>query len=251
MKKTNYAILAIVLLLTITNVSAQSKVVPSKGDIVKINLTSLLFKNISLQYEHTLSPKTSLALGISLMPKTGLPFASSLKDQYGSNADAERAIETTKLSNFAITPEYRFYFSGKAPNGFYLAPFVRYQHMSLEQDYTFTASNNKQYTPHIVGSINNIGAGLLAGVQWGKNITLDWWIAGPLIGSMNGSLSGTDPKMSELSNADRAKLETDIEATNIPLTKIEATVGQTNVDVKLSGPYAGIRAFGFALGFRF
>jgi hypothetical protein len=237
------------MLLTTTQVSAQTNLVLGKN-IFKINLTSLLFKNASVQYEHVLTPKTSFALGVSIMPKTGLPFASSLKDQYGSNDDAKRAIETTQLSNYTVTPEYRFYLSGKAPNGFYLAPFARYQHMSFEQDYSFTASSGKMYYPHITGNIDNIGAGVLAGVQWGSHLTLDWWIAGPVIGTTSGDLVGT-ANMSDMSQTDRDKLKNDIESTNIPLTKLNATVGSNQVDVKLSGAYAGIRAFGFALGYRF
>lgn len=238
-----------ILLLTNSYVSAQTNPVLGKN-IFKVNLTSLLFKNASIQYEHVLTPKSSFALGVSIMPKTGLPFASSLKEQYGSNDDAKRAIETTQLSNYSVTPEYRFYLSGNAPNGFYLAPFARYQHMAFEQDYSFTASSGKVYYPHITGNIDNIGAGLLAGVQWGSHLTLDWWIAGPIIGTTSGLLTGK-ADMSDMSSADKAKLESDIESTNIPLTKLDATVGSNQVDVKLSGGYAGIRAFGFALGYRF
>lgn len=229
-----------------------SQLLPFKKNIVKINLTSLAFKNASLQFEHVTSPKTSFALGVSFLPKTGLPFASTLSEKFGDNADAERAIETTKLSNVAITPEYRFYLGKAAPAGFYIAPFARYQHMSFEQVYSFTASNGKMHYPLIGGTINNIGGGVLLGAQWnlGSNLTFDWWIAGPIYGSTSGLLTGTDD-MSDLSAQDRAKLESDIESVELPLTKLDATLGNNRVDVKLSGPYAGIRAFGFALGIKF
>lgn len=232
--------------------TAQNQVI-SKNNIVKINLTSAaLFQNASLQFERVLTPKSSFALGVSLMPKTDLPFAEDLKEQYGDNPDVKRAIETTKLSNFTITPEYRFYMSGKAPAGFYVAPFARYQRMSFEQVYQFTASSGKVHNPLIGGNINNIGAGLLFGAQWliGKNFTFDWWIAGPVVGKSNGLLQGTDD-MSDLSAADRADLKGDIESTKLPLMNIEATVGQNNIDVKLDGGYAGLRAFGFNFGIRF
>lgn len=224
-----------------------------KPNIVKVNLSSLAFKNASFQYERIMNRKMSLALGVSFMPKSGLPFASSLQDQFGDNADAKRAIETTQLSNFAITPEVRFYVgSAGAPKGFYIAPFMRYQHMNFEQVYEFTASNGNVHKPLVSGSINNIGGGVLFGAQWnlGKSVTLDWWIAGPTIGTTKGDLSGTDD-MSDMDAADRADLEKDIESVELPLTKIDATVGNNRVDVKLSGPYVGIRAFGLALGFKF
>ena len=195
----------------------------------------------------------SLALGIAIMPKTGLPFKKTLMDEFGDNADAKRAIETTMLSDFSVTPEIRFYAGKKgAPAGFYVAPFLRYNHMNFEQLYEFTASDGKLYHPFITGTINNFGGGILLGVQWhlGKRLTLDWWIAGPSYGTLNGDLSGT-ADMSAMSAADKQKLERDIEDVDLPLIKTDATVGNNRVDVKLSGSYVGLRTFGFALGFKF
>jgi hypothetical protein len=223
-----------------------------KKNIFKVNLTSLIFKNLSFQYERVVARKTSVALGLSVMPKTGLPFASTIKDQWGGNADAARAIDQTQLSNFSITPEVRFYLGKKqAPAGFYIAPFVRYNQLKFDQIYTFTPSDNTLHTANIKGTLNNIGGGILIGSQWnlGKSMTLDWWIAGPIYGSSNGNLSGTDPK--GIPVQDRAKVKSDIESTDIPGTKIEATVGANQIDVNLSGPYVGLRAFGIALGIKF
>jgi hypothetical protein len=223
-----------------------------KKNIFKVNLTSLIFKNLSFQYERIVARKTSVALGVSVMPKSGLPFASSIKEQWGGNADAARAIDETQLSNFSITPEVRFYLGKKqAPTGFYIAPFVRYNQLKFDQVYRFTPSDNTQHTANIKGTLNNIGGGVLLGSQWnlGKSMTLDWWIAGPIYGSSNGNLSGTDPK--GIPVQDRAKVKSDIESTDLPGTKIEATVGANQIDVKLSGPYVGLRAFGIALGIKF
>jgi hypothetical protein len=223
-----------------------------KKNIIKLNLSSLIFSNFSLQYERVLTRKSSIALGLSVMPKTGLPFAKTLKDKYGSNSDAARAIDETRLSNFSITPEYRFYLGKKgAPTGFYVAPFVRYNHLNFNQFYRFTPSDNKQHVANIVGSINNIGGGLLIGTQWNlsKKLTLDWWIAGPIYGSSKGTLTGTDPM--DIPAADRPNIKRDIESLDIPATKIQAAVGKNQIDVTLDGPYVGLRAFGFALGIKF
>ncbi len=225
----------------------------AKKNILKINLSALIFKNASLQYERVVNRNMSVALGVSIMPKTDLPFKNTLMDEFGDNADAKRAIETTQLSNFSITPEVRFYVGKKgAPNGFYIAPFARYNHLAFEQLYQYTAANGKIHKPLIGGKINNYGAGILFGTQWslGKCVTLDWWIAGPYIGSMNGDLVGFDD-MSDLSATDRTKLKNDIEDVNIPLTKTQATIGNNRVDVNLSGGFIGVRTFGFALGYKF
>ena len=80
-------------------------------------------------------------------------------------------------------------------------------------------------------------------------MTLDLWIAGPLYGSSNGSFTGTDPI--DIPSAERAGIERDIEETDIPGTKIEATVGKNQFDVKLDGPYIGLRALGLTIGINF
>ncbi|WP_018615272.1 DUF3575 domain-containing protein [Segetibacter koreensis] len=244
------------LLIATQSVNAQNEAktisIDQKKNVFKVNLTSLIFKNLSFQYERVVAKKTSVALGLSVMPKTGLPFASTVKDKWGGNADAARAIDQTQLSNFSITPEVRFYLGKKqAPTGFYIAPFGRYNQLRFDQIYTFTPSDNTLHTANVKGTLNNIGGGILIGSQWNlsKSMTLDWWIAGPIYGSSNGKLSGTDPK--GIPAQDRAKVKSDIESTNIPGTKMEATVGANQIDVNLSGPYVGLRAFGIALGIKF
>lgn len=223
-----------------------------KKNIIKLNLTSLIFKNFSLQYERVLTRKTSVALGVSIMPKTGLPFAKTLKDQFESNGDAARAIDETQLSNMAITPEFRFYLGRKpAPAGFYLAPFARWNRLKFDQFYRFTTSDGTKHVANIKGTIDNIGGGLLLGAQWhlSKTLTLDWWIAGPIVGSTKGTLIGTDPI--NIQPGDRQKIKDDIEGTDLPGLDVKAVVEQNKITADLSGGYYGLRAFGFALGFKF
>jgi hypothetical protein len=223
-----------------------------KKNIVKINLSSLIFLNASLQYERVIKTNMSVALGISLMPKTQLPFAGTLQDQYGENEDAKRAIENTKLGNFSITPEFRWYVGQKgAPNGFYLAPFVRYNRMTFDQIYEFN-TNNGLHRPNITGTINNIGGGLMIGAQWtlSKNISLDWWILGGIYGSTKGDFTGYDD-LSTMTPQEKIDLKRDIEDVPIPLSNINATIYNDRIDVTVTGPYVGLRAFGLALGYKF
>jgi hypothetical protein len=223
-----------------------------KKNIIKINLSSLIFLNASLQYERVIKHNMSVALGVSLMPKTQLPFAGTLQDQYGENEDAKRAIENTKLGNFSITPEFRWYVGKKgAPNGFYLAPFVRYNRFTFDQLYEFN-TNNGLHRPNITGIINNIGGGLMIGAQWtlSKNISLDWWILGGIYGSTKGDFTGYDD-LSTMTTQEKIDLKRDIEDVPIPLSDINATIYNDRIDVKVTGPYVGLRAFGLALGYKF
>lgn len=70
---------------------------------------------------------------------------------------------------FGITPEYRFYLTKRsdAPDGAYLAPFVRYQNLTFS-DVTDASS---KFT------LSTVGGGLLIGRQWlvgrSDNVAID------------------------------------------------------------------------------
>lgn len=222
-------------------------------NIIKVNLPSISLNTYSLQYERVLNKRQSIALGIAISPNTDLPFKKRLMDQFGGNDDAKNAIETTRFTKFTLTPEYRFYLGKQgAPAGFYIAPFARYTHMSINQDYTYTPSSGIEHTANLKGHFNGIGGGAMIGMQWalGKNVTLDWWILGPFIGDLDAEFNGIDD-MSDMSAQDKADLEKDIEDVDIPLWNIDATVGNNTVNVKLKGPFYGVRVFGLSLGIRF
>ena len=248
-------LLVLIGLFLASNVNGQvAAVAPIIGaNVIKVNVSSsLALGHYLFQYERALSLNRSIGLGIGVSSNVDLPFKKQLLDQYGDNADAVRAIETTKFDKLTITPEYRFYLNKKgAPIGFYLATFVRYTKFSFSGDYSFTPSNGILHIAPVTGSLNGIGGGAMIGVQWalGKTITLDWWIVGPFAGVQNGDFNGTSD-MSDMSDADKAKLESDIEDTDIPLWNIDATVENNTVNAKISGPFVGVRMFGICLGVR-
>jgi hypothetical protein len=75
------------------------------------------------------------------------------------------------FDGFAITPEFRYYLSGKkvAPNGPYIAPYVRYQNFSVE------SGVGNEYSK---GTLSAISGGILVGVQrtFKEKITLEAFI---------------------------------------------------------------------------
>jgi hypothetical protein len=240
-----------VFLLTVS-LFANAQETGARKNIIKLNLTSIAVKNYSLQYERITGKRRSFAIALSVSPGVSLPFKKSLLDLFETNADAKKAIETTEFTKISITPEYRFYVGKKeAPRGFYIAPFARYTNMTVDQDYEFTPSSGELHVAHLKGKFSGIGAGVKFGAQWtlGQSVTLDWFIAGPFIGAMKASFHGTDD-MSDMSAQDKANLEKDIEDVEIPLWKIDATVGANKIDAKLKGPFYGVVA-GLSLGVRF
>ena len=221
-------------------------------NLIKVNLTAILLKNYSFQYERILSRKVSIAIGYRTMPSSILPFQSTIIKLAGDDPDTQEQIRNFKLSNTAITPEIRFYMSKKGyGRGFYFAPFYRHG--------TYNGSNLKfSYSNGLAGIENSIqmsgklsgnSYGLMLGAQWalGKHVSLDWWIIGPHYGTGNGEFKGIATK--PLSNEEQANLKQTLEDLNIPLTKKTVTVNSAGAIVNLDGPFGGVRA-GLLLGIR-
>lgn len=209
-------------------------------NLVKINLPSLAMKTINLQYERVISKKTTVGLGLRIMPKGSLPFSSAfdrVDDQLGS----------LELGNIAITPEIKFYMGKGAFHGFYIAPYLRYANYTASIDYEFMVNGITETIP-LNGSLNTFTAGVLFGAQWriANKIYLDWSIFGPQYGFSQGSLTGTK----NLSAAEQQSLRDELNDIDLPVGKTTATVNSTGANLDLRGPWAGIRA-NIGIGYRF
>ncbi|MET0463178.1 MAG: DUF3575 domain-containing protein, partial [Chitinophagaceae bacterium] len=163
-----------------------------KKNLLKLNLTGLIVKNYSLQYERILNRKTSVALSFRTMPTSGLPFRGFFQDITDNDPYTNQVIDNLRLSNIAITPEFRFYLGKGYGKGFYIAPFYRYAKFKSE-DLVFEYEHGNN-TESIVlrGDQSSHTGGIQLGAQWllGKSIALDWWILGPHYGAVNGNFTG-------------------------------------------------------------
>lgn len=139
-------------------------ILTSNAQVLKINIFSPIVKTFNVQYEQAVSASSSFQLGVFY---TG----------YSTSG--------TSFKGLGITPEYRFYLSDtEAPQGVYVAPFVRYMNFKLEED---DVTNSK-------ADFNAFGGGLILGKQWifKEKIALDIFI-GPIYTSGNVKVtSGTD-----------------------------------------------------------
>jgi len=221
-------------------------------NILKLNVPALFISNFSLQYEHALSNKNSLALGIRYMPKSGLPLKPMFKALI-DNADTWKNAQNIRSSNFSITPEYRFYLGKSVFQGFYLAPFVKYTHYNAELPFQFDVKlpeggETIHETIPLQGSANTYTAGLLLGAQWqlSKLISLDWWIAGPNYGASKGQVTGSRT----LNEYEQQYLRDKLERLKVPLTKKKYSVDENGTRIDFDGGWAGVRA-GLSLGIRF
>ena len=222
-------------------------------NLIKLNLTGILLKNYSLQYERVLNKKISVTLQYRLMPETGIPFKNTiLKVVDDDDPDTKKIIDDFKMSNFAITPEVRFYLNKKGyGRGFYIAPFYRYASFtSNDFNVFYNDDNNVEQSVKMSGKVTANTGGLLIGFQnsLGKHIVLDLSLFGPHYGSGDGNFEGTTSQ--PLTPDEQDDLREQLEDINIPLTDKTVNVNANGASLKLDGPWGGYR-FAISLGVRF
>ncbi len=257
-------ITGLLLFCTLPNIFAQEQQVPDSENkvripknYVKFNITSIALKNYSIQYERALTKTISLAFTFRDMPSTNLPFKSQILKQIDATDETARnAVNGVKIGNMAFTPEVRFYMGKKGyGRGFYIAPFYRYakyEASELEFDYEYENDQNEQVNASISmsGNITANTVGLMFGAQWalGKHICLDWWILGPHYGKSKGDITGIPSDA--IPPEGQAEIRQTLEDLEIPMVKQTVEVSERRVNMKIDGPWAGVRA-GISLGIRF
>jgi hypothetical protein len=222
-----------------------------KMNILKLNVSALPFRNFSFQYERVLQKNISLALGIRFMPEGNLPFKNSLNDAANGDRDVENAINNAQLSNFSITPEFRFYVGKKGyGRGFYLAPYYRFASFNVSSIPIEYNGGTGTKSINLAGDMKTHSGGLMLGAQWflGKSVTLDWWILGAHYGAGKGSLFGTPS--TPFTQLEQNDIRQTIEDIDLPVGNIKAEVTSTSAKAIFDGPWAGIRG-AITLGIRF
>lgn len=224
---------------------------------IKINLTSLTMRNISLQYERLLTSRISGAIGYRWMPNGKIPQLGLVKDlleQYGNLGDQQGEIfnilDAARLKGFAWTPELRVYLNKKY-KGFYFGFFGRYEQLGLNAQYPFTI-DGEDYVGKLKAKFSNIGAGINLGIKFNitERIILDWWILGPYIGGAGIDMHLSDYKIDQ---EDLKEFEEQLEGITLTNKYFKATInpGTTSSTAKITGSLPGVRAMGINLGFRF
>ncbi len=221
-------------------------------NLVKLNLSSLILNNYSFQYERVITKRISAAIGYRFMPSSDVPFKSTVLNQVGDDEAADFIINNSKFSNMAITPEIRIYLGEGYGKGFYVAPYYRYSKFKMEEvRVNYQDSNGQDQYIKMDGDITGNSAGLMFGAQWtiGQHFVIDWWIAGGHIGGGSGDISGTST--APLSPQDQARVKDILDDFDVPLVKTTNEVTANGAKVKMDGTWAGIRAFGLNVGYRF
>ena len=220
--------------------------------LIKANLLGLPLNNYSLQFERAIGKKTAIGLGLRFMPKSGIPFASTVEGLI-NDAESWDQVKNFRTGNIAFTPEVRFYFGKGVFHGFYVAPFARYTNYSAELPLSFDVpdqfGNTTTEVIPLSGNLNTVTGGLLAGAQWAitKQFYIDWSILGPQYGVSNGSLTGKRSLNADEQQAVREELNN---LEDLPFITTTYQVDNTGIKADLKGPWAGIRS-NLSIGVRF
>lgn len=142
----NFFTLIVVIVMAIPSFAQDKSDVSNQKNVIKANAMSLVFATGSVFYEHKISDMTSAQLGF---------------------AYCGFKISNTKFNGLVLTPEFRIYPQKNAIDGFYLAPYLRYQNYNLE------VNTDK-------ATLSSMGGGLLFGRQWitKSGFTMDLFFGG-------------------------------------------------------------------------
>lgn len=233
--------------LSSSNSNTDMNSVKSPIGIFKVSLTSLALKNYHFQYEHALSNKFSVSLAYRFQSFGTVPLKKYIEDAIN---DPDFNVGDFKMGNNAITPEVRYYVSGKKMKGFYIAAYARLANFDFQVPVEYQSILIKK-TALFTGKFKSTSGGLMFGSQFnlGKKLVLDWWILGGHYGSGSGDLVSTFG--TPLTTQEQNDLRSSLNDLSIGVVKTTSEVTANYAKITASGPWAGVRAFGLSLGFKF
>lgn len=222
-----------------------------KRNIVKWNLSSLVFKNYHFTYERGLTKHISASISYRYMPKGTVPFESQLTNLINSN---DINFSKFQMGNNALTPQLNLYLGKGNLKGFYLAPFGRFATFDISAPVTYTtvvSGQNVKTTADFSGSIKSSSGGLMMGIQanLSKSIVLDFWLVGAHYGTSKGDLIFVAPQ--PLSAQEQASLQQSLNNISADPFTFTTSVNANGAVIKTDGPWAGVRGLGLGIGFRF
>ncbi len=144
MKKTLVFLFAVIF--AIPGFSQEKSDRAPEKNVFKVNTLALFLGTGSIFYERKFSDMTSAQMGVAYM---------SFK------------LSDTRFSGLILTPEFRIYPRKGAIDGFYFAPYFRYQNYSVKE------AESK-------GTLTSLGGGIALGRQWitKSGFTMDLFFGG-------------------------------------------------------------------------
>ncbi|WKW46028.1 DUF3575 domain-containing protein [Myroides sp. JBRI-B21084] len=239
----------ITLLLSLICLCGYSQANHSFGDsknIVKWNVLGLTSSTLSVQYERILSENISFATTVNIMPQRSIPYFDNVRKTI-NDAGATDILKDVRMQAYSVIPEVRYYFGKESAQGFYIAPFFRYDRFVLDFPIEYIYKNELAFIT-LDGSVNGFSGGLSFGAQWqlATNWYLDVNFLGLSYGGANGKLSGKRPLDAE----EQTNVKDALSDLEIDVIKYKYNVDANGAEVKIKGPWANAK-FAVAVGYRF
>ena len=150
------------------------------NNILKLNITSIAFSAINLQYERKISNKQSVALG--LIYRVNGPVFNYFDRATGS------PVLNPELSTVAITPEVKFYLN-ESFNGLYAGIYGRWRRNQVDFDYRLGITSDALIAIEYTENVLHLGGLIGYQTKLSKDIYLDFWVLG--IGLSRSNIIGT------------------------------------------------------------
>ena len=220
-----------------------------KMNLVKVNLTSIAFRNYQFAYERLFTKRFSVQASYGVIPAGQVPMIDEIiKDEN---------VDNIKLGGSNLTIEPRFYLGRGYGHGFYVAPYYRYSHFNIDNlTYRYTSDDpavaDKKIPISFTGKTNSNNIGLMIGAQWllgrNDNWVLDVWFIGGHYGGASGTITGKSGR--PLTQYEQNQLNEDIKDLDISLFDYEVTTNSSGAVIKLDSGWLGVRS-GISFGYRF
>jgi hypothetical protein len=157
--------------------SAQEAVPSRYKNTVSLSPFSLLFGNVLVSYERSLTPASSVEFEVGIKPSGGLLRINGFDSPTIQTNDFE-------FTGITLTPSYRWYpfHKGCSQSGFYLGGYYRFRSMSDKVEGSYTSSTTGVVSPvdldmKLVANTFGFEFGYKLPVY--KKFSIDFLIAGP------------------------------------------------------------------------
>jgi len=220
-----------------------------KRNLIKVNLTSIIFRNYQFAYERTITKRIGVQVSYGFIPTGQVP----LVDEYIKDED----INNIKMGGSNFTLEPRIYLGRGYGHGFYIAPYYRYSHFNIDNlTYNYKsedpAVSGEKIPIAFTGKTNSNNVGLMIGAQWllGRkdNWVLDVWFIGGHYGGATGTITGKSAR--PLTSYEQNQLKQDIEDLDISLFDYKVMTNANGAVIDLDSKWLGVRS-GLSFGYRF
>lgn len=223
-------------------------------NLVKLNITAPLLKNYGIQVERILNKRLSVALTGRVMPAATIPLKTWVQKEVvrEDNQLVSDILDQVDFSNYALTPELRYYFGKKGyGQGFYLGPYYKFARYNMHtKTLAYEVEGDQQYDITVSGALRAHTGGIAVGAQWHltRHLSLDLWLLGPAIGGASGALTGVVAQ--QLSAEEQEALRSHLQDIDIPFSEETVTVHANGGGLALKGTWAGVKT-GVLIAWRF